>query len=568
MSAALARAGVARPAALPASHRSSLHPARVFASSNTKGNGRKPRRAGSSSVAVADVATPLTTSRTPEIEVDSVLEQELSSNGFRSTRRTKLIATIGPACESKEMLDAMASNGMNVARLNMSHGSHAWHAEIISHIRALNKEKGYSVAIMMDTQGSEVHIMEMAAPLKAETGQELVFTVRDPAASLGDDAAIAVSYDAFAEDVQVGDEIVIDGGMVSLEVEGKAGPDVYCRVVDPGLVLSRANLTFRRGGRPVRAKNAMLPVLSAKDWVDVDFAVQQGVDFIAVSFVKSADVINNLKSYIQSRSARDIDVIAKVESPDSIPNLAEIVDAADGVMVARGDLGAQIRLEDVPSVQKEVVLRCRQAGKPVIVASHLLQSMHELPTPTRAEVSDIADVVRQRADALMLSGESAAGLFPQKALEVLRIVAARIEGWCREEGSGAIALPRIAGSLDARIGEEVCASAASMADNLGAAAIFVFTRRGVNASWLSRYRPDCPIFAFTDSQEVRQRLNLRWGVIPFLVRFEDDPETNVTRTFELLKRRNLVAAKDLVVVVSDIQRTSQQHRSVQVRHVS
>ncbi|KAK2079062.1 hypothetical protein QBZ16_002752 [Prototheca wickerhamii] len=506
-----------------------------------------------------------------EIEVDPVLEQELSSNGFRSTRRTKLVVTIGPACESKEMLDMLASNGMNVARLNMSHGSHDWHRTIIDRIRSLNAEKGYSVAIMMDTQGSEVHINELAAPFKAEAGQEMVLTVRGDAARSGPGNVFSVSYDAFAEDVQIGDEVVIDGGMVSLEVVSKAGPDVTCRVVDPGLLLSRANLTFRRNGLPVRGKNAMLPVVSAKDWVDIDFALTQDVDFIAVSFVKSADVIKNLRSYVAARSGREIGIVAKIESYDCIPNLAEIVEASDGVMVARGDLGAQISLEDVPTVQKEVVLLCRRAGKPVIVASHLLQSMHELPTPTRAEVSDIADVVRQRADALMLSGESAAGLYPQKSLEVLRVVAARIEGWTRDEAHrsqvAAPALPRVGATFDARIGEEVCASAVSVANNLNAAAIFVFTRKGVNASWLSRFRPDCPIFAFTDSQEVRQKLNLRWGVIPFLVRFEDDPETNVTRTFELLKRRSLIAQGDLVVLVSDIQRSGEQHRSVQVRHV-
>lgn len=395
------------------------------------------------------------------------------------------------------MLDSMASNGMNVARLNMSHGTHAWHAEVISRIRALNEEKGYSVAIMADTQGSEVHLQELSAPRRVETGESVVFTIRDPAGLVAGDGALAVSYDAFAEDVAPGDELMIDGGMVTLEVEGKAGPDVYCRVVDPGLILSSANLTFRRGGVPVRGRNAMLPVISAKDWRDIDFAVAQGVDFIAVSYVKSADVITNLQSYIQSRADRAIEVVAKVESYDSVPNLGEIVDAADAVMVARGDLGAQICVEDVPSVQKEVVARCRQAGKPVIVASHLLQSMHELPTPTRAEVSDIADCVRQRADALMLSGESAAGAFPQKSLEVLRIVATRIEGWTREEGRRDIRLPRIATSPDGLIGEEVCAGAVAMADNLRAAAIFVFTRRGVNAGWISRYRPDCPIFAFT-----------------------------------------------------------------------
>ena len=257
---------------------------------------------------------------------------------------------------------------MNVARLNMCHGSHEWHTAVIESIRRLNKEKGYSVAIMVDTEGSEVHTGELQKPLKAETGAEFTFTVRDVSKGneTGENAenkVIGVSYDGFVDDVEPGDAIVVDGGMVSLEVVSKAGPDVLARVVEPGLVLSRANLTFRRGGGVLRARNAMLPVLSSKDWLDIDFAIAQEVDFIAVSFVKSADVINNLKSYLAARGSskggkgnpgRAIEVIAKVESFDSVPNIAEIVEASDAVMVARGDLGAQIPMEDVPSVQKEV----------------------------------------------------------------------------------------------------------------------------------------------------------------------------------------------------------------------
>lgn len=197
----------------------------------------------------------------------------------------------------------------------------------------------------------------------------------------------------------------------------------------------------------------------------------------------------------------------------------------------KNNTGAQIPYQDVPSVQKEVVVRCRQMGKPVIVASHLLQSMHEFPCPTRAEVADIADVVRQRADALMLSGESAVGAYPDKCIEVLRQTALRVEEWCRQEGTGTLVLPMVANTPDGRVSEELCAGAAAMATNLNAAAIFVYTKRGFMANFLSRCRPDCPIFAFTDTQEVRQRMNLRWGVIPFRMDFSGDPEENVQRTF-------------------------------------
>ncbi|KAK9817658.1 hypothetical protein WJX72_000267 [[Myrmecia] bisecta] len=502
-----------------------------------------------------------------DLEIDSVVAKELNENGFRSTRRTKIICTIGPTSCSSAMLQTLADNGMNVARLNMCHGTREWHTEVIKRIRQLNAEKGYSVAIMLDTEGSEVHLNEIPEPIKAEVGEEYVFTIRDPSVLEGN--AIGVSYDAFIDDVQVGDLVVVDGGMVSLEVISKAGPDVVTKVEDPGIILSRANVTLRRHGEIVRARNAMLPVLSSKDWLDVDFAISQKVDFIAVSFVKTADVINNLKSYVVSRSGKPIEVIAKVESYDSVPNIQEIIEASDAVMVARGDLGAQIPLEDVPSVQKEVVMRCRQMGKPVIVASHLLQSMIEYPTPTRAEVADIADVVRQRADALMLSGESAVGAYPDKAVQVLRQVATRIEEWCRQEKHGQIVLPQLTNLPDGRVSEELCASAAMMATNLNARAIFVYTRRGYMANFLARCRPDCPIFAFTDNQEVRQRMNLRWGVMPFRLDFSNDPEFNVDRTFKLLKARELVNVNDLVVVVSDIRPEGDKSvvRSVQIRRV-
>ncbi|KAK9806482.1 hypothetical protein WJX73_001862 [Symbiochloris irregularis] len=512
---------------------------------------------------VADAAAP---SSVEDLDVDSVLAKELSENGPRSTRRTKIICTIGPASCSESMLETLAVSGMNVARLNMCHGDHEWHTDVINRIRKLNQEKGFSVAIMLDTEGSEVHTSPVEQPIKAEVGQDYIFTIRQPE-NVGPNA-IGVSYDAFVDDIQVGDLIVVDGGMVSLEVHSKAGPDVHTKVVDPGIILSRANLTFHRHGHIVRARNAMLPVLSAKDWKDIDFAIAQDVDFIAISFVKSADVINNLKSYVLSRAAKTIEIISKVESFDSVPNIQEIVEASDGVMVARGDLGAQIPLEDVPSVQKEVVVRCRQVGKPVIVASHLLQSMIEYPTPTRAEVADIADVVRQRADALMLSGESAAGGFPDKCINVLRVVSMQVEEWCRQDKHGQILLPQIAKAPDGRVSEVLCNSAATMANQLGAAAIFAYTRRGYMANFLSRARPDCPIFAFTDKQEVRTRMNLRWGVMPFRLDFDADPERNVERTFQLLKRRGLVHAGDLVVVVSDLRPSGDGPvRTAQIRHV-
>lgn len=512
-------------------------------------------------------------SSSPGMEVDLVSETDMKENGFRSTRRTKLICTIGPASCSFEQLEALASGGMNVARLNMCHGTRDWHRAVIRNVHRLNEEKGYSVAIMMDTEGSEIHMGDLGgtASEKADDGQEWTFTVRKFGEGVIPARTVTVNYEGFAEDVQEGDELVVDGGMVRFDVVKKLGPDVICKVIDPGLLLPRANLTFWRDNRLVRERNAMLPTISSKDWLDIDFGITEGVDFIAVSFVKSADVIKHLKSYVAARDpSGDIGVFAKIESIDSLRHLEDIIRVSDGAMVARGDLGAQIPLEQVPSVQQEIVLLCRQLNKPVIVASQLLESMIEFPTPTRAEVADVSEAVRQRADALMLSGESAMGAFPEKALGVLRQVSLRIESWCREEKQHEVSrLGELSVAINDRISEQICNGAAQMANKLEVDAIFVYTRRGYMAQLLSRCRPDCPIFAFTDSKSVRRRLNLSWGLIPFRIEFSDDMESNLRRTFTLLKKRGMMKSGDLVVAVSDISSSSLEdvQQSIQVRKI-
>jgi pyruvate kinase len=562
------------------------------------------------------VATP-----NASVDVDKALEKELQENGFRSTRRTKLICTIGPATSGYEELEALASNGMNVARLNMCHGSREWHKEVIQRIRKLNHELGYSVAIMVDTEGSEVHIEDIVTPKQVKMNDKWTFTVRDlgrasqkapPPPENGDALAsfdedsgdegkpnvVAVSYDGFTEDVKAGDEILVDGGMVRFGVESVQGPDVIMSCTEPGLLLPRANMTFRREGRPVRARNSMLPTISAKDWVDIDFAIENKVDLIAISFVKTAETVHHLKSYLKSKCValgQSFDestgseemptvtpgVVSKIESVDSLPNLDDIVKASDAVMVARGDLGSQIPLEDVPVVQQEITRVCRRLNKPCIVASHLLRSMLEHPTPTRAEVADIADVVNQRADALMLSGESAAGLHPMKSLDVLRTVATRTESFMQsyqdeQQSSTSDSLERLYNnsgdgtkiSEHEYVSEGICASAAHLSNHLNASAVFVFTKRGYMASLLSRCRPSCPIFAFTDTDMVRRRMNLLWGIIPFRIDlFKDNPEATVERTFKLLRARGLIKAGELVIVVSDVGPTTDVIRSIQVRYV-
>ncbi|XP_021764327.1 pyruvate kinase isozyme A, chloroplastic-like [Chenopodium quinoa] len=545
-------------------------PNRPFLLPARPGPGSEPRFPNPISVAGAPVVTPVipeepsSSLSTTSMEIDHVSSAEMKENGFRSTRRTKLVCTIGPSTCDFETIEALAEGGMNVARLNMCHNTREWHKEVIEHVRKLNEEKGFAVAVMMDTQGSEIHLGDFgaASALKAEDGDIWTFSVRSFDESQPE-RTISASYDGFAEDVEVGDELVVDGGMVRFEVVEKIGPDVKCLCTDPGLLLPRANLALWRKGRLVQQRNSMLPTITSKDWLDIDFAIAEGVDFIALSFVRSADTINHLRSYIAARSPnRDVGVIAKIESVDSLKNLEEILEASDGAMVARGDMGSQIPLEQVPFAQQKIVHLCRQLNKPVIVASQLLESMIEYPIPTRAEVADVSEAVRQQADALMLSGESAMGLYPDKALTVLRSVSVRMEKWCREDKySEELELANISSSFSDIIKEEICRSAAKLASSLQVDALFVYTSDGHMASLLSRWRPDCPIFAFTPTASVRKRLNLQWGLIPFRLNFSEDMDTNLSKTLSLLKIRGMIKPGDRIVAVSDML------QSIQVRIV-
>lgn len=491
-------------------------------------------------------------SREGLLGLDAVAEGELREKGFLGLRKTKLVCTIGPACCSLEDLEKLALGGMNVARLNMCHNTREWHREVIRKIKRLNDEKGFSVSLMMDTEGSQVHVVDHGAPssVKAEEGSIWLFTTKKMDGALP--FTVQAYHEEFSEGIMVGDELVIDGGMATFEVIEKVGNDLCCKCTDPGLFLPRAKLSFWRDGELVE-KNYGLPSLSTKDWVDIEFGISEGVDFIAMSFVKDAEAVKHLKNYLSTKSSKSIKVLAKLESSESLQKLEEIVEASDGIMVARGDLGVEIPLEQIPTIQEEIIYVCRQLNRPVIVASQLLESMVEYPTPTRAEVADVSEAVRQYADALMLSGESAIGSYGQKALSVLRTASNRMELWSREENQqSTLYQPPIGVSLPERIAEQICNCAAEIANNLGVDAIFVYTKHGQMAAILSRNRPNPPIFALTDDRSTRMALNLQWGVIPFLVELSDSMDDNITKTFDLVKSKGMVKKGDSILIVSDI----------------
>ncbi|RDX76135.1 hypothetical protein CR513_43907, partial [Mucuna pruriens] len=498
--------------------------------------------------------------------LDVVSEGDLTVKGFAGLRKTKLVCTVGPACSSLEDLENLALGGMSVARLNMCHGTRDWHRDVIRKIKKLNQEKGFCVSVMIDTEGSQIHVVDHGASssVKVEEGSNWVFTAEHFNGSRP--FTVQTNYTG----IEVGDELVIDGGMACFEVVEKTGNELHCKCIDAGLFLPGAKFSFWRDGKLVKGNNK-LPTLSTKDWADIDFGIAEGVDFFALSFVNHADSVKDLKKYLSTKSTKSIKVLAKIESLESLHKLEEIVRASDGIMVARGDLGVEIPLEQIPTVQEDIIYICRQLNKPVIVASQLLESMVEYPTPTRAEVADVSEAVRQYADALMLSGESAIGSYGRKALAVLDMTSSRMESWSREENrQGLLNHHKLGVSLPECITEQICNCAVDMANNLGVDAIFVYTKHGHMASLLSRNRPNPPIFAFTNDDSTRMALNLHWGVVPLLVDLSDDAESNISKSVQLMKSKGLISQGDVVLVVSDVAPTRTTHvafQSIQVKTI-
>lgn len=485
-------------------------------------------------------------------------------------RKTKLICTLGPACSDESELEKLIRGGMNVARLNMCHNSKDWYTNVIESLKRLSDEKGFSVALMIDTEGCQMHVIDFGSEIsiKAEDGSLWLFTTENFEGFRP--LTVRVNYEQFSEGILVGDELVIDGGMATFEVIEKVGTALHCKCTDPGILLPRAKFSFWRNGQLVKM-NSTLPTLSTKDWTDIEFGISKGIDFIALSFVKDANDMKHLKSYLSRRNKEFIKVIAKIESKESLENLEAIIEASDGVMVARGDLGVHVPLEHIPDIQEKIIRMCRQLNKPVIVASQLLQSMVEFPTPTRAEVGDVSEAVMQYADALMLSGESAVGPFADKALSVLYMVSARMELSSRQENRQSF-LPncQLAGSLPDLVSEQICCSAVELANNLAVDAIFVYTKHGYMASLLSRSRPNPPIFAFTDHPNIQKSMALLWGVTPVQLPLSEDMDSNVKETINLMKSKGALKSGDLVLIVSEFSfssAASSVFQSVQVKNI-
>ncbi len=463
-------------------------------------------------------------------------------------RETKIICTIGPKTSRPEILRQLAENGMNVARINMSHGTLDWHQSVIQSIKRINRKTGSPISILLDTKGPEVRTGDVRQDIILKKGAPLTLTIRRQAEL--EPNCVEVRYDGFVNEVETGDTILIDGGMLSLKACKIRGKDVLCESLDDGVLTSRRHIN-------IRGKSADLPSITDKDWQDINFGIENNIDFIALSFVRGASPITELQNYLKEKKA-PINILAKIESAEAIPLLDEIIAVSDGVMIARGDLGAELPYEEVPLLQDEIIRKCREAGKPVVVATHMLESMIVNPTPTRAEVTDITHAVQQGTDAIMLSGETAMGKHPLKALQTMDTVARRIEKNMKFETT-----VRVAISENSK--EEIARSAATLNNNLKAVGTLVITRRGLIAVLLSKCRPTSPIFAFTNTSHVRRRLGIYWGIHAHLIKFSKDPEISIQRAIELMKRKKIVTTGDRIIVLSDILVEGNYIETVQVR---
>jgi len=414
-------------------------------------------------------------------------------------RKTKIVCTIGPASESVEKLVQLIDAGMNVARLNFSHGSHEEHAGRIKSIREASEKTGKTVAILLDTKGPEIRTLDFeGGQAELKTGNEVVITT-EPV--MGTAEKFAVSYEGLIDDVHVGSRILIDDGLIGLEVIGIEGKDIRTKVLNSGLVKNKKGVNVPN----VRVN---LPGITEKDVSDIEFGIEQGIDFIAASFVRKATDVLEIRELLGKHKAEYIQIITKIENQEGIDNIDEILEVSDGLMVARGDMGVEIPPEEVPLVQKSLIKKCNILGKPVITATQMLDSMQRNPRPTRAEASDVANAILDGTDAIMLSGETAAGTYPVESVSMMNSIALRIEKSLQYEELFKKRQKENKATITDAIGQSVAATAL----NLSVAAIIAPTESGHTAKMISKYRPKAPILAITSDIRICRRLTLVWGV--------------------------------------------------------
>jgi pyruvate kinase len=464
-------------------------------------------------------------------------------------RHTKIIATLGPSTESSEKLAQLITSGVDVIRLNMAHGSGEWVLAVVKRIREVSEEIHRHVAVMMDVKGPEIRTGVVAESIELKTGEQFEFYTIKPS---GDIRGVDVNYPGLPADVKIGATMLVDSGLIRLEVIEKDASHVRCRVITPGKLGSRRHINLP-------GVEVNLPSLTEKDERDIRSGVEAGVDFYALSFARRSDDILVLRALLDHLGSK-ARIIAKIEDQCGVRNLEAIVRASDAVMVARGDLGIEIDYHTLPLVQTRIVEVCLTEGKPVIIATHLLESMILAPMPTRAEISDISTAVRERADAVMLSGETTTGLYPLECVEVMRNIVNTIEPTEKRGINEVIKLVEPKAKM--------LRSAAILAQELGNSGIVVFTRSGFLAYTLAALRAvGVAIYAFTDDPVLFRQMLLPWGVEPFLMAFNADPEQTILDALEFLKKREWCDKGAWLVVITNALAHEKVIDSMQLRQI-
>lgn len=465
-------------------------------------------------------------------------------------RKTKIICTLGPATEKTEVLRQLIQKGSDVFRLNMSHASHDWVRNIVPRIRTLAQQAGRPVAVLLDTQGPAIRTGDLKTSVHLKPGDILEFTVRG--AKSKERYSVDVNYGGFAEDVTLGDTILVDNGLIKLRVLDKGKNRVRCKVLTRAILGSRRHINLP-------GVHVNLPSLTSKDLTDISLGVEMRADFIGLSFVREKSDIEQLRKLL-SRQKSKAQIVAKIEDQLAVRSLDEMIESADVIMVARGDLGIECPMEDLPIIQRRIVKNCLRLGKPVVVATQLLESMITNPLPTRAEITDVANAVFEQADAVMLSGETTIGRYPVECVEVLRRVAIRIE---RSGGA------RYAeNALLENLRQKTVASAVRLANSLQDSKLIVFTLHGRMARYASNLRPlRAPIFAFTPNEEVYRQLALSWGTFPARINFDDDPNRTIAAAQKLLRKNKLATPGNRLVIISDVRMGRALIDSIQLRVV-
>lgn len=417
-------------------------------------------------------------------------------------KKTKIVCTIGPASEKKEVLKELISNGLNVCRLNFSHGSHEEHKGRIDVIKELRKEMNLPIAILLDTKGPEIRTGKFADPeVELQEGQTFTITTKE---ILGTNERCSVSYIDLAKDVVVGDRILIDDGLVGLKIREINGDDIVCTVENAGII---------KNNKGVNVPNVKinLPAITPKDRGDIEFGIREGIDFIAASFVRKAADVLAIREILEANNAKDIQIISKIENQEGVDNIEEILLVSDGLMVARGDLGVEIPTEEIPIVQKMLIKKCNVLGKPVITATQMLDSMMRNPRPTRAEVTDVANAIYDGTDAIMLSGETAAGKYPVESVKTMATIAKRTEETLNYDE-----ILKGKKLTDINITDAISHATCTTAIDLKACAIITATATGYTGRMVSKFRPQAPIVATTASEKAMRKLALTWGVYPVM----------------------------------------------------